>query len=205
MAILGVLAWTVAALAAQPSALFCGEYARDGRCATCYASYHDVEGQCRPPALSIPNCLLYSDPTLCAVCAYGFGLLYNHCVPLEYGDHCRLYGPEGRCLLCERGVMLTRGGCQPAEGCLALPGCSHCARGDALIGCLRCAPGYTVERDATRGTTRCVPSRGYLRGCWATLNGRLCAACDVNYYVAAGACIPSPAYRFEIDWAAQPA
>lgn len=192
------MVYALAAAAAQPSRFFCAEYRADsGACASCYASFAAADGLCYAPQLSVPNCLMYSAPTACAICAYGFGLVDNHCVPLAAADPCRVYAANGKCILCRRDVLLGAYGCEPARGCGFTADCSHCAGNGA---CIRCRDGFSVQMDAGTGATRCVRARGPLRRCWATLDGGRCFSCDVNYYLDRGGCALSPAYRFEIDW-----
>lgn len=184
----------------QNSSYFCTEYeAHSDQCNVCLASYRTASGMCLPPSMIIPNCFMYSSPTSCAACLFGYRLVENHCLQLPIADPCLLY-VRGACVMCKASVLLTPTGCQPSWGCSGLEHCDYCATNSLLHYCQKCAAGYTNVFNTATGTTMCVRSSGALRNCWTSMNGIDCFSCHVNYYLYRGVCYPSPAYHFHVNW-----
>ena len=171
------------------------------RCAFCIYSYLNQDtGVCVPTA-KIPHCTEYANETICIACAPGKNLKNNECVPITI-ENCKIaemsensvngqFVVSETCLVCNDGILLTNGICDPNNKC-AVANCLDCARDvDNNEVCVKCKEGNVLSMiDGS-----CV-DKG-IKGC-LEIKDQTSTACDEclpgYYHSTGGKCLASTKY-----------
>lgn len=122
------------------------------RCIVCYDSFLDETGRCRPSTISVDKCLQYASNGVCEFCQHGYTSTAGKCVKITIED-CDEVDESGRCVMCELGVRIQNGVCDPSIKC-ELPRCDFCTVQNEIEVCSRCEPGWALLN--TNGVNSCV-------------------------------------------------
>ena len=171
--------------------LICSE----ARCLACADGYLK-NTTCVPSHRRISNCLTYTSPFECQVCAMGYYATASGACEKILIPNCLISDQSGlKCQSCGNTTLINGTSCQGKNNCSDV-NCQICGVEGRQEYCGMCKSGHSLQFNNKEQVT-CMLNNPILGSCLIS-NQTACIMCDYNSYYSNGSCLNSTTYHLNI-------